>query len=133
MYSAGGDHPLRAPCREIVDGVAKGDLDGVISAEVIQEILHRYMARLEPERAREMASGALDVFAPILSVTETVMQRAVDLLERYGAVPARDIVHAATCLEQGIEAIISPDIHFDQIREVRRIAPDDAAAVGSLA
>jgi len=31
--------------------------------------------------------------------------------------------HVATCLIHEIEAIVSPDIDFDAIGEVRRIAP----------
>ena len=44
MYAAGRPHPLRDPCRAIIERVAAGRLDGVTSAEVIQEVLHRFAA-----------------------------------------------------------------------------------------
>ena len=34
MYAAGGDHPLREPCRRIIDRIADGSIDAVTSAEV---------------------------------------------------------------------------------------------------
>jgi hypothetical protein len=130
MYAAGREHPLRANCVHILDRVRTGDLDAVISAEVVQEIVHRYLSREEPETGREMAAHALDMFAPVIPVTHAAMRRVVDLLERYRTVRARDLVHVATCLEEGIDTIVSPDRHFDDIREITRIAPDDAAALG---
>ena len=43
-----------------------------------------------------------------------------------GQVPdlaARDLVHVATCIHEGITEIVSPDRGFDQVAEVRRIDP----------
>ena len=39
---------------------------------------------------------------------------------------ARDLVHVATCLEYGIDTIISPDRGFDSVTEIRRLSPEDA-------
>jgi len=129
MYAAGRPHPLRAPCGQIIDRVAEGELEAVTSAEVVQEILRRFLSRRQPQVALEMATHALDVFAPVIAVTDVVMRRAIELLKHYDTLPARDLVHAATCLEEGIDAIVTPDVHFDGIRELRRIAPDDAEAL----
>ena len=127
MYAAGRDHPLRASCTEVMRRVGVGSIEGVISTEVIQEILHRYSARGEPDRARSIARDAIDVFTPLLPVTHSIAMRACDLHERY-RVRARDLFHVATCLEEGIDTIVSPDAHFDEIREIRRLDPADAAA-----
>ena len=32
MYAAGGDHPLRDPCRKIIDRISDGSIDGVSAA-----------------------------------------------------------------------------------------------------
>ena len=52
MYAAGADHPLRDPCRRIIDQISDGSLDAVTSTEVIQEILHRFVSSGRPNRAR---------------------------------------------------------------------------------
>jgi len=36
---------------------------------------------------------------------------------------ARDLIHAAVMLTNGIECIISTDAHFDLIKEVKRLDP----------
>lgn len=42
MHATGAEHPMRRPCREVPTHVAEERLEGVTSAEVIQEILHRF-------------------------------------------------------------------------------------------
>lgn len=62
MYAAGAEHPLREPCREILAYVAESRLEGVVSAEVIQEIPHR--CTRSPAEGAELAEAALDLFRP---------------------------------------------------------------------
>jgi hypothetical protein len=40
---------------------------------------------------------------------------------------ARDLIHAAVMLENGLSRILSTDAHFDQVSEVERIDPCDFA------
>ncbi len=129
MYAAGRDHPLRATCQALMERVNAGVVDAFISTEVVQEIVHRYLSIGHPEWARSVASDALELFAPVLPITHDVLQRTMDLLDRYHDVRARDLVHVATCLEEGIATIVSPDTHFDLVREITRLAPDDAEAL----
>ena len=123
VYAGGREHPLRAACRAILERVAAGALDATRSAEVVQEILHRFIAIGRPEIGAAMARDVLDAFEPVLPVTHGVMRRMPDLLGRYPTLAARDLVHVATCLEEGIVAIVSRDRGFDQVREIRRIDP----------
>lgn len=131
MHAAGREHAMRAPCAAIIGRVSAGELDAVISAEVVQEIMHRYTIAGRPDVAVDLASFALDLFSPVLPVRDSTMQRSVELLRRYPQARSRDLVHVATCVDQGIETIVSPDTHFDDVREIRRIAPEDAGRLGS--
>ncbi len=38
------------------------------------------------------------------------------------------MVHVATCIEEGIGTIISPDRAFDAVAEIERLDPFEAAA-----
>jgi hypothetical protein len=125
MYAAGADHPLRAACRAVLDRVAGGDFDAVISVEVVQEIVHRFRALRQPGRAASITSDALDLFAPVLPVTHAVVRRIPELVEHYPNLAARDLVHVATCQHEGIRDIVSPDRGFDQVDGIRRIDPSD--------
>jgi predicted nucleic acid-binding protein len=129
MYVGGASHPLRAPCLEIPDLVATRRLDAVTSAEVIQEIFHRFARSPRAAEGAELAQATLDLFSPVLPITHGVVARMPDLARRYPTHSARDLIHVATCLAHGIEAVVSPDTDFDRIREVRRIAPDDPAGL----
>jgi predicted nucleic acid-binding protein len=123
MYAAGAEHPMREPCRRIIDAVADGRMSGVTSTEVIQEILHRHLSQRRPEIGRAQAQDALDLFAPVLPISHALMRRLPGLTERYPSLQARDLVHVATCIHEGITEIISPDKAFDQVAEVKRIDP----------
>lgn len=126
MHAAGGEHPLKAPSAEIIRQVASGGLAGVISAEVIQEIAHRFVHARQPERAEELIGLALEVFSPVIPVSHAVVERMPGLIRRYPSLEARDLIHLATCVEERIETIISPDRAFDAVSEVQRIDPVDA-------
>lgn len=128
MYAAGSDHPLRGPCQRILTQVAEGELDAAVSVEVVQEILHRFVALRRPEQGASIAKDALDLFAPVLPVTHATMRRMPDLIERHPGLSARDVVHLATCLEEGIGEIVSPDRGFDNVPGIRRISPESAIA-----
>jgi len=123
MYAAGAEHPLQAPCARIVAGIREGEVEATTSVEVVQELIHRYISIGRPEAARTMATDALDLFAPVLPITHAVMRRVPALGARYPTLQARDLVHVATCIHEGISEIISPDRGFDQVAEIRRIDP----------
>lgn len=123
MYAAGGEHPLRAPSRRILERVEGGELDGVISVEVVQEVVHRYLAIGRADLAVTGATAAMDLFAPVLPVTHAVMRRLPDLARAHPKLAARDLIHVAVCQHEGIATIISPDRGFDIVAGLRRIDP----------
>jgi predicted nucleic acid-binding protein len=121
LYAAGADHPLRRDCQQILRRVAEGNFSAITSTEVVQEILYVLSRRGRSVEAITVARSAMLLFPGLLPVTRTDMLTACGLLGRYPGVPARDVVHAATMLNNGITSIVSADGHFDDICEVRRI------------
>jgi predicted nucleic acid-binding protein len=128
MYANGTAHPLRAPCARIMTSIGSGDVAAVTSVEVVQEILHRFISIKRPEIGINVANLTMDVFAPLLPITHAVMRRVPDLAARYPMLQARDLVHVATCVHEGIAEIVSPDTGFDQVAELRRRDPVEYAA-----
>lgn len=128
LYAGGDVHPLREPCGRIIERVGAGELDAVTSAEVVQEIIHRFMAIRRPDIGGGMARRTMDTFAPVIPITHALMRRVPELIERYPALSARDLVHVATCIHEGIAEIVSPDRGFDIVRELRRVPPEDFAS-----
>jgi predicted nucleic acid-binding protein len=127
MYANGANHPLREACRSIMIQVGDGRLEAVTSAEVVQEILHRFVSIRRPEIGIAIAGLTMDAFAPVLPITHALMRRVPDLAARYPTLSARHLVHVATCIHEGISEMITPDRGFDQVAEVRRIDPADFA------
>ena len=122
MFAAGREHPLREPSRVVLRAASEGSLDAVISAEVVQEILHRFAGGQRHADGLRLAEAALHLFGPVLSIDHRVMRHTTELAGRHTSSRARDLVHVATCLTYDLEAIVSPDEDFDRIGEVRRIA-----------
>jgi predicted nucleic acid-binding protein len=123
MYAVGTDHPMKASCLGILERVTDRSLDAMISAEVIQEILHRAVALRRADDGIALAKRTMDLFAPVLPITHALMRRVPELVGRYPSLDARDAVHVATCIHEAIPEIISADRGYDQVAELRRIDP----------
>lgn len=128
MYAAGADHPLREPCRVILARAVRGEISGITSAEVVQELVHRYRSIRRIDAADRVAREVLSAFGPVIAVDHAVISRLPDLLALYPGLATRDLVHVATCIEEGIGEIVTPDRGFDSVREVRRVDPVALAA-----
>ena len=74
-----------------------------------------------------MAEAALDIFGPVLPITDSVMRRMTDLVITYEELAARDLVHVATCADANVDMILSPDRGFDAVDRLARVDPMDAA------
>jgi predicted nucleic acid-binding protein len=128
LYAVGAEHVYRGPCTESLDRIITEQLPALVSTEIHQEILHRYMSLGLPDRAREISIKLETIIPMSLSVTMADIRRARKLGERYRSLNARDLIHVAVMLENGIPHVLSTDTHFDQVSEVKRIDPRDFAS-----
>jgi predicted nucleic acid-binding protein len=126
LYAAGQDHPQRDACVAVLRRVADGSIEATANSEVIQEILYVLVRRGRAGDGVALARNVSALFPDLLPVTGEDMRRACELIERYPKLPVRDAVHAATMIGSGISQLISVDEDFDQIREIRRVAPENA-------
>lgn len=121
MYLVGADHPLKAECRRILEGLIHQQRRLVTDAEVLQEILHRYRAirRLEAiDPAFHLLLGIVDEVFPIESAD---VLAARDLLVHIPDLSARDALHAAVMGRHEVKRILSFDKGFDLISDIERI------------
>lgn len=125
MYAAGKDHPLREPCRDVLRAAVSGELDAHVSAEVAQEILHRFTHAGDSERGAAMAEAALDLLGPALPLTDAIARRTAALARAHPTAAARDLVHVATCVDAGITHLVSPDRDFDTFSDITRVDPNE--------
>lgn len=127
MYAGGADHPLRESCRRVLRAVVGGDLDGVTSTEVVQEILHRF-SRGDRATGAAMARATLDLFEEVVPIDRAIVSEAVAMFDEPGGPSARDSLHVATCRGLGIPRIVSVDTDFDDVEGLERIDPTNLAA-----
>lgn len=93
-------------------------------ADLIRESVDRVYGA---DRARRHA--ALDgMFAEAPVPVEDWAEMKQELHAEGPRLDARDAMHAATALNHGIDAIVSPDRAFGDVRGLRRLDPTDAAA-----
>ena len=123
MYLAGDDPARRNRCRSALQAAVEQRVTLTTSAEVLQEILHRYFSIGRPDIARTVYRAATEICSEIVPITERHTARALDLLAHHPRLSARDAVHVATMDDRGIRRILSTDRDFDAVDLVERIDP----------
>jgi len=124
MYVAGKPHAHRDPSRRFLERVRSGEVEGVTSTEVLQEILFRYAGLGKLELGLEVYDLFVQICSRVLPVTLADTDRARVLLPGLAGVSVRDTIHAAVMLTNGISKIATFDEGFDRIPGVRRAKLD---------
>ena len=127
MYAAGGPHPNKAPSLDFLKRVAWGEVEGVLDAEVLQEILHRYRAIRRWPKGRGVFDEARRLFPVVLPINAAAQDLARDLMDDVPDLMARDALHAAVVFHHELEGICSYDTDFDRVDGLRRIEPPGPA------
>jgi predicted nucleic acid-binding protein len=133
VYAVGTEHPYRDSCRDIVERARSGDLAGEASVELVQEFAHVRVRRTGDRTSALELAGNVAQLCRLHAFEPGDLPLMLTLLERHERLGVRDAVFAATALNRGVGAILSPDRAFDGIRGLRRVDPADARAVAALA
>lgn len=134
LYALGTSHPYRDPCRTLVGKLARREIAGETSVEVLQEFMH--VRRRRGPGMDEAVMRTREIMAwdlPLHEVGEDDLRLALELLTASGRLPVRDAVHAATARNRGIDVILSTDRDFDSMPGFDRIDPADEAAIERVA
>jgi predicted nucleic acid-binding protein len=94
---------------------------GGVDAEVLQEILHRFLATERPDAIQPAFNVLLSIADEILPIDLAVVERAKQIALAYRGLSARDAIHAAVMQHHGIAEILSFDKGFDDLPAIRRI------------
>ena len=122
VYAVGTEHPLRQPCRSLLEWVRDGTVRATTTIEVVQEFAH-VRARRRPladasARARDYAHG----LAPLVRPEEADLFAGLDLWEAARDLGPFDAVLAATALRRGW-ALASADRSFERVPGLRHVDP----------
>ena len=121
MYLVGAPHPHKADAQRLLEKLITDRQRLVTDAEVLQEILHRYVAIDRRDAIEPAFDALLGIVDQVLVVDGTVVQRAKQIVLGYRQLSARDAVHLSVMEQNGIERILSFDSGFDAFPRVTRL------------
>lgn len=123
VYAVGADHPLRPPCRALIEAVESGDLRATTTPETVQEFAHVRVRRRSRRDAAALARSYVELFTPLLIVDADDLAAGLKLFERTEALGPFDAVLAATARRRNASGLASADQGFSHVRSLRHLDP----------
>lgn len=120
MYLVGAAHPHKADAQRLLERFAIDNRRLVSDVEVLQEILHRYVAIDRRDAIQPAFDALLGVVDQVLPITLETLHGARDIALGSPALSARDALHVAVMRQHDIQEILSFDRGFDDIPGIRR-------------
>jgi len=121
MYLVGANHPNKAAARRLLErAIADGEIL-VTDAEILQEILHRYVAIARRDAIGPATDAILTVVDEVYAVEREDVDRARRLVMA-SSLSARDAVQIAIMRRRGITRILSFDRGLDQVEGIVRLS-----------
>jgi hypothetical protein len=120
MYLVGADHANKPAARALLEqAIVDGEVL-VTDAEVLQEILHRYVAIDRRDAIGPASEVLLGVVDEVFPVERADVERARELVMA-SLLSARDALHLAIMRRRGVDRIMSFDRAFDDFPGITRI------------
>jgi predicted nucleic acid-binding protein len=121
MYLVGSPHPHKSDSRKLLERCI-GDRERLVTdAEVLQEILHRYVAINRRDAIQPAFDALLGVVDEVFMIDEPEVERAKEIVLGHEGLSARDALHLAVMEQNGVERIMSFDAAFDGFPGIHRI------------
>ena len=131
VYAKGADHPLRDPCRRLIEAIAARRVEATTTPEVIQEFMHVRARRRNRADAAALARDYAELLSPLLLVDRPQLHRGLVLFEAVTNLGAFDSVLAAATLSAAATHLVSADRAFSEVEGLDTVEPD-AAGIATL-
>ena len=122
MYLVGAPHAHKSDARRLLEKVVSERQSLVTDAEVLQEILHRYVAIDRRDAIQPAFDALIGIVDQVLAVDRSIAERAKQIVLGYRQLSARDAVHIAVMEHNGIEQIMTFDSGFDSFPGITRLS-----------
>jgi len=122
MYLVGSPHPHKADARRLMEGLISAGERLVTSAEVMQEIIHRYVAIQRRDAIQPAFEALLGVVDEVYPVEQADVEAAKTLLDGIPSLSARDALHVGVMKRREVGRILSFDAGFDAVPGLVRLA-----------
>jgi uncharacterized protein len=121
MYLVGESQLQKNAIKGLLEDLVSARQRLVTDAEVLQEILHRYVSINRREAIQPAFDALFRIVDEVLAVDRSIVERAKEFVFGQPQLSARDAVHLAVMERHGIERILSFDSDFDGIPGVTRL------------
>ena len=121
MYLVGAPHPSKADAQRLLEGAIAAGERLVTSAEVLQEILHRYVAIGRRDAIQPAFDALLGVVDDVFPIELEDVERAKKVGDGSTGLSARDALHVAVMARRNVKRIMSFDADFDRVPGVTRV------------
>ena len=122
MYLVGAPHPHKSDAQRLLERLVSERQRLVTDAEVLQEILHRYVAINRRDAIQPAFDALLGIVDQVLPVDGAVAERAKQIVLGHRQMSARDAVHLAVMEQHAIEQILTFDSGFDGFPGIARLS-----------
>jgi uncharacterized protein len=126
IYATGKDHPFKKKCLDILESIAREEIEAYTDTEVLQEILYRYYYINQRKPGLEI----FDLFATIMDGAilpvlhgDIMLARLLAEKEETVRLYPWDLIHLAVMMNNGIKQIITADRGFLNIPGIEVITP----------
>lgn len=121
MYLVGAAHAHKSDAQRRLERLINDRERLVTDAEVLQEILHRYVAIKRLDAIQPAFDAILKIVDEVIAIDGAAVEKAKQIVLAYRHLSARDAVHLAVMEQRGISRILSFDSGFDTVPGVTRI------------
>ena len=121
MYLVGTPHPHKADAQRALERCIAERERIVTDAEVLQEILHRYVAIDRREAIQPAFDAILGIVDEVFSIDGGAVERAKVIVLGHRELSARDAIHLAVMEQAGVTRILSFDAGFDGFPGIERL------------
>jgi len=122
MYLVGASHPRKADAQRLLESLVSDRQRLVTDAEVLQEILHRYVAIERPDAIQPAFDALLGLVDEVFAIDRDAVERAKRVILGSRRLSARDAIHVATMEQHGVTRILSFDGGFDGVPGIERLS-----------
>lgn len=119
MYIVGTHHPNRTRATTTMARAIADSERLVIDAEVLQEILHRYVSIRRLDAVGPAMAAILDQVDAVFPMEREDVTLAAEIV-RTSRLSARDAIHVAVMRRRGVTRIMTFDRGFDGVEGIER-------------
>lgn len=125
LYSANPNDLHHKSCKRVLELIAKGELETLTSTLTFEEIIFYAQKSNNVQGGLKICKWMMLSRTTKADLSSQTIEEFFGLVDKYPKIRSADLIHAATCVSNGVRVIISVDRDFDKIKEIRRIDPAD--------